>query len=246
MPRVFRTKLLLPFLDECLDRPRLTALPRTRLLVAQAPAGAGKSTFLAQWAAATGLPRVFYQLDEQDRDGAVFAAHVCAGFRACWPDWSPPPEVESDPSALAVELVNEAAGRPETVLVLDRLEAAFGCNYLADFLAMLARYAPPGLALALGTRAPLPADLAGRPLQVVSAADLALTYEEATAWLGQGDWGAWHAATQGFPLALQLWRQHGPHWQSHLVARMTAGLPEHIPAEVGAALIGSGCRAVLT
>ncbi|HYF78541.1 MAG TPA: BTAD domain-containing putative transcriptional regulator [Symbiobacteriaceae bacterium] len=238
MPRVFRTKLLLPVLDDCLDRPRLTGLPRTRMLVAQAPAGAGKSTFLAQWATATGLPRLFYQLDEQDRDGAVFAAHVCSGFRACWPDWSPPPEVESDPSALAVEIVNEAAGRPEAVLVLDRLEAAFGCNYLADFLAVLVRYAPPSLTLAVGTRAPLPADLSGRPLRVVSAADLAFTHAEATAWLGQGDWGVCHAATQGFPLALQLWRQHGAHWQTHLVSRMAAGLPGHVLAEVGAALTG--------
>jgi len=237
MPRVIRTKLSQPVLDECLDRPRLTCLPRTRLLVAQAPAGAGKSTFLAQWATATGLPVVFYNLDEQDRDGTVFAAHVSAGFRACWPDWSPPPEVESDPSALAVEIVNEAAGRPDSVLVLDRLEAAFGCNYLADFLAMLARYAPPGLALAVGTRAPLPADLSGRPLHVVSAAELAFTYEEATAWLGQGDWDVCQTTTEGFPLALQLWRQHGAHWQTHLVSRIMAGLPGHIPAEVGAALI---------
>ncbi|HWI64891.1 MAG TPA: hypothetical protein VNT75_23935, partial [Symbiobacteriaceae bacterium] len=237
MPRVFRTKLLPPILDDTIDRPRLTEIPRTRLLVAQAPAGSGKSTFLARWVAAAGAPRVFYQLDEQDRDGAVFAAHVTAGFRGVWPDWTPPPEVESDPAVLAVEIVNEAAVRPETALVLDRLEAAFGCAYLADFLAVMTRYAPPSLALAVGTRAPLPTDLAGRPLRVIKATDLAFTLEEAQERLGDGDWTECHRATGGLPLALRLWREYGDHWRSHLAAQLTASLPGHILPEVGAALV---------
>lgn len=249
MPRVFRSKLLLPVLDDLISRPRLLEFPRPRILIAQAPAGGGKTVFLTQWLAASGLPCVYYQLDGQDRDGSVFAAHLLAGLQTLWPDWSPPPDAGSDPGALAAELVNEAAVRPPMNLVLDRLEAAFGQAYLADFLALLARYAPPGVTLALGTRAPLPADLtaaSGRAPRLVTATDLAFTPEEAEAWLGSAVCHECHAAVQGFPLGVQFWRQYGEHWRSHLTSRLLEGMPDHIPADVAAALVAEWLAGRLT
>jgi DNA-binding SARP family transcriptional activator len=238
MRRIFRTKLLMPQFDDAVPRPRLLEGPRTRILLAQAPAGAGKTAFLTQWVAAREGTAVYYTMDEQDRDGAVFAAHVAAGLKACWPDWDLPAGVDEDPGTLAVELVNEAAGRPALTLVLDRMEAAFGEPYLADFLALLVRYAPPSLTLAVGTRSPVPAELGapGRAMRAVTAADLAMRPGEAEAWLGSGDWQGCLEAAEGYPLALQLWREVGPGWRQALASHLVAELPPHVPPETGRAL----------
>lgn len=237
VPRVFRSKLLLPSAAGYLPRPRLLdGTPRAGLLVLQAPAGSGKTVFLAQWLQAAGLPYVYYRLDEQDRDAGAFAAHVCAGFRQIWPDWAPPAGVGEEPHELAAELAGEAATRPPAVFALDGLEAAFGQPWLADFLAVLLRYAPPGLSLALATRAPLPAD-PGPGARTLYAADLAFTRQEAEALLGAGDWHTCHEATGGYPLALALWREQGANWRAALTARSLAGAPPHVPSEIARGLV---------
>jgi len=244
--RVFRTKLLLPQVDDMLSRPRLLGFPRPRVLVVLAPAGAGKSVFLAQWAADQAASHVFYHLDEQDQQAAVFAAHVLTGFKSVWPDWQAPEEAWEEPGTLAVELVNEAAARPPVILVLDQLEAAFGQAWLADFLAVLLKYAPPSFTLALGSRTPLPVDLsaAGRAARLVTATDLAMTEAEAAAWLGDGGtsgidggWRVCHAAVGGYPLAMALWQQAGPAWRTVLGAQMLAGTPRHISSDATRALV---------
>lgn len=237
MQRVFHSKLLLPSAAGCLPRPRLTeggAPPR--VLVAQAPIGAGKSIFLAQWLPALGIPFVFYGLSEQDRDGETFAAHVCAGFERLWPDWHPPVTAARDPQELAGDLASEAAARPPGLLALDGLEAAFGQSWLADFLAVLVRYAPPGLHLALSTRAPLPVE-PGPDCRYLRAADLAFTCDEAEALLGPDDWAECWSASGGLPLALETWRQHGAGWRGALTAQVLDGLPAYMPAEIARALV---------
>ena len=226
MVRLFRRKLLQPAFPDALPRPRLIAATGSpRVLIAQAPAGAGKTVFLAQWQAARGHAAVWYELDSEDQDGRVFCAHVAEGFGRAWPDWTPLDLSAADPGELAVELVSEAAARPPLDLVLDRLESAFGQAWLADFLAVIIRYAPPGLTLALGTRAPLPAGVSG---QVVSATDLAFTPEEA----GSSKWVA-----GGLPLAVELQRTTGTGWQAELTARTRAAMPPHITPERGRTLV---------
>ncbi len=222
-----------------MDRPRLTggAAPE-QVLVAQAPGGAGKTVFLSQWLATRGLPAVTYELDEADRDAETFVAHLAAGFQQLWPDWAPPSDALAHPEELAVEIVSEGGRRPPLTLVLDRLECAFGETYLADFLTVLLRYAPPNLTIALGTRAPLPFDpaIARQGLRVVTAADLAFTRPEAEALLGPGAWDGCFAATGGLPLALDLWRKAGPGWRPALQARLLADLPPHVAPELGSGL----------
>ncbi|HYF92158.1 MAG TPA: BTAD domain-containing putative transcriptional regulator [Symbiobacteriaceae bacterium] len=239
MHRVFRSKLLLPAAADYLPRPRLTGSCRPpRLTLLQAPTGAGKTVFLAQWLPCLAIPSVYYRLDERDVDGGVFAAHVAAGFRALWADWAPPLAALADPLELAAELAGEAGARPPAVLALDGLDAAFGRPWLADFLAMLDRYAPPALHLVLSTRAPLPVEL-GADAICLRAADLAFSFDEAEAWLGAGDWGECFALGGGLPLALEMWRQHGAAgWRGALTARVLAGLPSYVVPEIGAALVG--------
>ncbi|HYF93493.1 MAG TPA: BTAD domain-containing putative transcriptional regulator [Symbiobacteriaceae bacterium] len=239
MVRIFRRKLLIPAFPEALMRPRLlSATVGARVLVAQAPAGAGKTVFLAQWQAARGRPAVWYELDGEDRSGRVFCAHLLDGLRRAWTDWSPPPAAAEDPGELAVELVTEAGARAPLDLVLDRLESAFGEAWLADFLAVLHRYAPPGLTLAMGTRAPLPAGVSGR---VVTAAELAFTPDEAREWLGAGAWDECLRTSGGLPLALSLWSGAeagaGAGWEAELAARARAGMPPHITPERGRVLV---------
>lgn len=206
------------------------------MLLLQAPAGAGKTAFLAQWLPAAGLPFVYYRLDEQDRDeGAALAAHLAAGFLRAWPDWALPESLAA--ADFAADLVAEAAGRPPMMLALDGLEAAFGRPWLADFLTLLLRYAPPGLHLVLSTRAPLPAD-PGTDCRALRAGELAFTRQEAESLLGPGPgWEECWANSGGHPLALECSRQHGARWHSALTARMLADLPAHIPPDIAKRLV---------
>lgn len=239
MSGILLGKLLCPTLEDVVARPRLLLTGQPHLLVAQAPAGFGKTTFLAQWAAACPTPVVFYRMDAGDRDGQVFAAHLAAGFRRHWPDWQPGPRAEGDPVALATELVNEAIGRPPIALVLDQLEAAFQQPYLSNFLELLLRYAPPAFTVALGTRAPLPVSvgLLGVSAHRVTAAELALTEEEAAAWLGPDSWQEPFREASGSPAALRFWKQHRPAWRTTLMTYQLSHMPPHIPADTARALV---------
>lgn len=227
-------KLLLPSIASAVPRPRL--LRDARILAVQAPAGCGKTTFLGQWLAAAGRPYLYYRLDELDRAPDAFARHLHSGLTRLWPDWAPPRGAESGPAALATELVNEAVVRPPLILALDGLEAAFGASYLTEFLTLLLRYGPPGLTLALSTRAPLPVELPDDALRITGP-DLALSWDEAEAWLGPGDWSQCFTATGGMPGALACWRHAGPAWRAELAARTLSAIPAHVPPKVAGALV---------
>ncbi len=230
MRRLFRSKLVAPHDPTWLPRPGLTAARPPRLLIAQAPAGAGKSVFLAQWAAAQAIPTVYYRLDDQDRDGEVFAVHVAAGLQGKWPDWDLPDAARQDPIELCAELVNEAVGRGPLLLVLDQLESVLGEPYLADFLAMFCRYAPPTLSLAVGSRAPLPLEPGVLSSRVLTAADLAMTPQEV------GDPAAFQE-TDGYPLALVLRKTVGGAWRSAFLEHLLATLPRHVQRESARSLL---------
>lgn len=238
--RILHRKLLAPRVDGCLVRPRLLdAALQSRTVIAQGPAGSGKTVFLVQWLQARGRLAVYYELNEADRDGSVFAAHLLTGLVGVWPDWSPPPRAHEDAGELAVALVSEAGRRPPLDLVLDRLECGFGEAYLADFLSVLIRYAPPGLTLAVGARMPpaLEPEAARLLPQPLSASALAFTLQEAQALLGVGDWEECLAVSGGLPLALTLWRQHGQGWRHALANALLSGMPPHLPVDRARSLV---------
>jgi len=240
MVRIFRSKLMPPAIGGYLARPRLLAGdPGARLLVVQAPGGAGKTALLGQWMEARGGSHLYYELDEQDRDGTVFAAHVLAGLRDVWEGWNPAGACAANPAELAVELVSEAGARPALTLVLDRLEQAFGQPYLADFLAVLLRYAPPTLTVGLATRAPLPVDPESSRLGLrrVLATDLAFTREEVAALLGPGSWDECLATSGGLPMALRAWQQAPAGWRTAVAARSVAAMPPHMSPDAMRALV---------
>lgn len=238
--RIARRKLLAPRIDGTLQRPRLLdAMGSATTLLVQGPAGAGKTVFLVQWLQHRGRAGVYYELNESDREEAVFTAHLLAGLADVWPDWAPPPRAAGDAGELAVALVTEAGRRPPLDLVLDRLECGFGAAYLADFLSVLVRYAPPGLSLAAGTRIPpaLEPEAARMVPPAVGPATLAFTREEAAALLGEGDWETCWSSTGGLPLALTHWRQHGGGWRSALSATLLSAMPPHMPGERADSLV---------
>lgn len=239
MPRVFLRKLLLPDTSGSLLRPRLFDLAKSRVILVQAPPGCGKTTLLAQWLRQLGTPSVYYQMDRLDQEGESFAAHLLAGFRRAWPDWSPPDGVERDPVALGAELVNEAMDRPPTALVLDQVESAFRQPFLTDFIELLLRYGPPSLTVAIGTRAPLPfePDDSGPEVRLITASDLAFTREEAESWLGPGEWAPCFESTGGSPVALQFWNKAGAGWRTAAVAHILARMPSHVTPGTARALV---------
>lgn len=243
MNRIYRRKLLLPDPVGSLPRPRLLDLLADAQVVAlQAPAGAGKTAVLVQWLHHRQHARVYYELNADDRDAGVFAAHLLAAFRSLWPGWNPPETVADDPCELAVELVSEAAARPPVDLALDRLEWAFGEAYLADFLQVVIRYAPRGMGLALGSRAPLPVDAP----RLLTAPDLAFTRVEAANFLGGQGWEECWTATGGLPLALALWKQNADGWHLPLVQHLAAEMPPHISPDHGRELAADWLSGRLT
>lgn len=78
----FQQKLIIPADSRPLIvRTRLQAsleqtIPSRRVVSLAAPAGWGKTTALAQWAAASGLPVAWYTLDPSDRDPKLFLDYL--------------------------------------------------------------------------------------------------------------------------------------------------------------------------
>ena len=59
---------------------RLRAAPRPPVVSVVAPAGYGKTTLLAQWAARDRRPFVWVHVDERDNDPTVLLSYVVAGL----------------------------------------------------------------------------------------------------------------------------------------------------------------------
>ncbi|MGH2517262.1 MAG: hypothetical protein ACRDHP_16555, partial [Ktedonobacterales bacterium] len=55
------------------------------VLLVSAPAGYGKTTLLAQWAAASSVPVAWYHMDEGDDDPATFILGVVRALREALP-----------------------------------------------------------------------------------------------------------------------------------------------------------------
>jgi LuxR family maltose regulon positive regulatory protein len=160
---LFRSKLRAPATPEHLvRRPRLLELvgeaTRAPLALIEGPAGAGKTSLMADWTAGARIPTAWLTLDEFDRDGRQFWTGVVAALQTIVPGIGK--------QALAVlrrpNAVNEAVGTllealeteglPVAVLVVDNAHHVDGDDETAESLRLFVHHLPPWLHLVLVTR----------------------------------------------------------------------------------------------
>ncbi len=159
------------------------------LTVVTGPPGAGKTTALASWAAASVTPgRVAWvTLDEYDNQPGSFWSHVVKALRLAGVpvEETPPaqPHARASVRAFLPRLASALATLdPPLVLVLDDLHLLTAPKPLAE-LAYVLRYARPGLRLVAAARidphVPLHRHRLAGELTEIRAADLAFTVPEA-------------------------------------------------------------------
>ena len=202
-------------------RALLDELDRTEcpLVALSAPAGAGKTTVLRQWAESDPRPFAWVQLDQADSDPVVFLTYVSQALATV---------AQVDPSvhdslSLAVPPVRERvlpllgealAAAPPFVLVLDDAHVLRGSKPW-DLVAFVLRGLPPGAQLALGSRAdpalPLARMRAAGEVAEVHASQLTLDAAEVAQLLrlhgceaDEETADALLAATEGWATGLQL------------------------------------------
>jgi len=176
--------------DRAVPRPRITKLIAQgrrwcRLTVITAPAGAGKTTALALWAAAGPGTVAWITVDDWDNRPGIFWAHVVAALRR---SGAAVPEVlhatrgqEAGHLFLPGLAAALAAQDPPVTLVLDDLHL-LTCSKVLDGLDYILRNTGSGLRLVVSARTdPLPLHryrLAGE-LTEIRVSDLAFTVAEA-------------------------------------------------------------------
>ncbi|HSP73177.1 MAG TPA: LuxR C-terminal-related transcriptional regulator, partial [Gaiellaceae bacterium] len=237
-PAVVLTKLRPPrAAPGTLPRPRLVHLldegAGRPLTVVVAPAGFGKTTLLAQWAAACSLPVAWVSLDERDRDPFRLWAHVGASLAAAVPELMPltGPEVPLD--TLIPRLAEAVAAGAPSALVLDDYHR-LGRGASDATLRWFAEQAAPALRVVLSARVPPPFPLglmrARGELLEIGPRQLGLTEVEARAILEHLDAAAPASLVEeldGWPAGLLLRADRGD--ASELVA--TQGLAALEPNE---------------
>jgi LuxR family maltose regulon positive regulatory protein len=202
---------------------RLRASLQGKLCLLDAPAGFGKTTLLAQWCAGSGAGRVAWvSLDKGDNDPTRFWMYVVEAFRTVEPDVGGTAlQALRRPSAdlyraVLPSLLNELTTiDSQLVLVLDdyHLVTNATCHQTLGFLL---DHLPPGVHVALSTRADPPLPLARMrakgELAEIRFMELEFTDEEASALLN-GSMGLELAAedverlaerTEGWPAGLYL------------------------------------------
>jgi len=175
---------LLHLLDRGLTHP---------LTVVSAPAGFGKTTLLAQWTAASSLPRAWITLDAHDNDLTLFLAYLVAGIQSLFPHTcvetahllsalQPAPK-----TLLFTTLINELDEiHDQFILLLDDYQLITD-ESIHDVLAEVALAAPGGLRLVVAARSDPPLPLtkfrARGDLTEVRAAELRFTESETESFL---------------------------------------------------------------
>ena len=223
VPRPRRGLVLRPRLSERLDRGTAS-----KLMLVSAPAGFGKTTLLTEWlAAGPAAPAderlaAWLSLDRGDNDPASFWAYVIAALRTVASGIGEnalallrapqPPPVEAVLTALLNDL-GAIAG--DIVLVLDDYHV-IDAPAVQDGMAFLLDHLPPGLHVAIASRAdpalPLARLRARGELAEIRAAELRFTPDEAAAYLNglmglqltAQDVTVLEARTEGWIAALQL------------------------------------------
>lgn len=180
-------------------RPRLTARLNDGvyglLTLVSAPAGAGKTQLLAEWAAQCDRPVAWLSLDEADRDPSRFLSYLFTAIKGITPDLqndilpvlqSPqPPPIES----VLTLLINEISALPHRyVLILDDYHL-IDSEPIEFILTFILKHMPPQMHLVISTREepklPLARLRARALLNEVRSSDLRFTLSEATEFLNQ-------------------------------------------------------------
>lgn len=225
---VLETKLTRPPVrPQHLPRPALlaamSAATAQRLTLVAAPPGFGKSTLLAEWAAAEPtLAVAWLSLDEADNDPVRFFTYVAAALRRVEPELgSRALAAIGTPGADLIEIVlpqflnDLAALGHDLVLVIEDYHLITNAD-VHQAVAYLIERSPEALRLVLSTRQDPPLPLgrlrARGELAELRASDLRFSDEEAEAFLVDGlglalsaaDVARLQARTEGWPAALYL------------------------------------------
>lgn len=199
-------------LDEALVQP---------LTLIVAPAGAGKSVLLAQWAAThPELDFVWLEVVEDDDDPVRFSQRLLQGFGAIDPEFADlTPLTSLHGGGLGAPLLEaleaQMADLPEVVIVLEDLHHLSNANLISD-LGRLVHLLPPNVHLVLSSRTDLPIAwsrhrLSERMLEIRQS-DLAFDEIDSAALLehitgrslGADGVAALVARTEGWAAGLQL------------------------------------------
>jgi LuxR family maltose regulon positive regulatory protein len=174
-------------------RPRLTArldeCVRFPLTLVAAPAGFGKTTLLAEWAANHPRPVAWLTLDANDRQLARCVSHVAAAINSLVPGIADPVlNLPRRPHQVAASDVGEALADAlldlphDIVLIVDDYQFAASGD-VERFLGEVLRIPPPSFHLLLATRSDPALPLARMRLRghvsELRASDLRFTDEEA-------------------------------------------------------------------
>jgi len=195
---------------------------RRPLTLVCAPAGYGKSTIVAQWVEASGLPACWITLDESDGDLGTFLNYLVTAIRQILPgaceelvamlaaDSLPPVEV------VAGRLSNDLDNIDERfVLVLDDFHRV-PQSQVHQLLDRVLDYPPRGMQLVIATRRNPPLSLhtiRGRHLlREVRIDDLQFTWEQSARFLEDASGKKFttkttrriHEEAEGWPVALRL------------------------------------------
>jgi LuxR family maltose regulon positive regulatory protein len=198
---LLQTKLYIPVpRKDTLLRPRVLDLLARQLdkplILLSAPAGYGKTTLLAQFTAKAPLPVVWYQLDADDNDPAIFFQYLVEGIAMRCPDFGGTTRsvlqsvenVGAEWQRLLVVFINELVKTvSEDVLVILEDYHVIDNMLIHSFIDRLLARAPPQLHLVLSTRADPMVSLArlrGRQqVGEIRAEDLRFTAKEVRALL---------------------------------------------------------------
>lgn len=197
---ILTTKLNVPPARRLLvSRPRLLRQLNQglegRLILISAPAGFGKTTLLAEWAAQSPMPVAWVSLDENDNDQERFLSYLLSALETVEPgiglgqlglamrQASQPLPLKS----LLTTLVNNIAESERPLaIVLDDYHL-IQADDIHDVLAFLIGYLPDNARLVVASRADLPLPLARlrarNQLAELRADDLRFTAQEAGAFL---------------------------------------------------------------
>ncbi len=143
-----RRARLIELLDEAVTQP---------LTIVVAPAGAGKTSLLAGWAAESAMPTAWLALDEADRDGVQLWSDVVTALGTLASGLDPAPARVRRAAALS-DAVGQLVGdleqqaRPPTALVIDDLHLVDDDESIAASLAFFVQHQPEWLRLVLVSR----------------------------------------------------------------------------------------------
>jgi len=170
------------------------------LILVCAPAGYGKTTFLADWANSLlnkGTPVAWYALDPEDDEPLLFTSYLVAAFSQAL---GPIPELiqlaqilraspEMELNRIIPALINTLVSADrECVLVLDDYHL-IGAPPVHTALAYILEHLPENLQIAIGSRSDPPLPLArlraGGQLVEVRTSDLRFTKEETDRFLNE-------------------------------------------------------------